>query len=140
MPPGIVAMCASAAGTAWRAPPVAPATDGNAMVTPIRRVMRRIVVTFSGISCLLVADGHALHRGEDLLVVLPVYGDHSQRSLVESAEDRVVHEDQLARPLRRELDDGRSARGDERGLDVVLDVRAAFGVYVVEDFPDHVEG
>src|SRR5690348_7472893 len=62
------------------------------------------------IEVLLALEAEALHRSEDLRVILAIDLDHAQCALVEGPEDRVVDHDQVAGLLRAELHD-RGATG-----------------------------
>ena len=79
--------------------------------------------------------------GIDQQVFRPGDFQHAQRALVEGARERMVHDDEAARHVHLELDDGRAARRDEGRLHVLLGhERAALEIDAVEDFADDVEG
>ena len=64
---------------------------------------------------------------------------HADGTVVERAEQGVVHEDVRARHLEPVLHDGRAARRNGGGLHVGAERRAALGPHPIEDLPDHVE-
>ena len=59
--------------------------------------------------------------------------------LLKARKMRVIDQDVVARHLGVELDGGRAAGGNQRGLHVLLEARAAFVLHLVEDLADDVE-
>ena len=65
--------------------------------------------------------------------------DHAQRAFVEGAKDGMVYDDASARNLRVIFHNCRAASGYQSCLHVFLKMRAALGVDLVKNFPDHVK-
>ena len=59
--------------------------------------------------------------------------------LLKARKMRVIDQHVVARDFGVELDGRGAARGNQRGLHVFLEVRAAFVLHLVEDLADHVE-
>src|SRR5690606_18645696 len=79
-----------------------------------------------------------LLAGVDLRALLAVDLEDAQRALVEGAEQAVVDQHEVAGHVGLELDDGRAAGRDQRGLHVLLVLAAALEVDLVEDLADDV--
>ena len=86
-----------------------------------------------------LVNGVADFAGEDFFVFIAFYHQLTQRTFVKRAEDRVVNQGVAARNVDFEVDNGRAARRNQRGLDIFVNQIAAFNVHGVEDFTNHVE-